>query len=87
MTTHRYCDGLRRRDFLKVGALGLAGLGLADYLRLAHAGEANGKAKSAIFVYLGGGPARGGLDGQTVPGMIIRQVWVSQRPRPDFANR
>lgn len=38
-------------------------------------------------VYLGGGPARGGLDGQTVPGMIIRQVWVSQRPRPTFANK
>jgi hypothetical protein len=55
MTSHRYCDGLRRRDFLKVGALGLAGLGLADYLRLAHAGEASGKAKAAIFVYLGGG--------------------------------
>ena len=32
-------------------------------------------------------PARGGLDSQTVPGMIIRQVWVSQRPRPDFANK
>jgi hypothetical protein len=29
----------------------------------------------------GGGPARGGPSGQTVPGMIIRQVWVSQRPR------
>jgi hypothetical protein len=38
-------------------------------------------------VYLGGGPARGGLDGQTVPGMVIRQVWVSQRPRPTFANK
>lgn len=38
-------------------------------------------------VYLGGGPARGGPAGQTVPGMIIRQVWVSQRPRPDFANK
>lgn len=38
-------------------------------------------------VYLGGGPARGGLESQTVPGMIIRQVWVSQRPRPPFANK
>jgi len=38
-------------------------------------------------VYLGGGPARGGPSGQTVPGMIIRQVWLSQRPRPAFANK
>jgi hypothetical protein len=38
-------------------------------------------------VYLGGGPARGGPESQTVPGMIIRQVWLSQRPRPTFANK
>ena len=38
-------------------------------------------------VYLGGGPARGGPTGQTVPGMIIRQVWLSNRPRPAFANK
>lgn len=55
--THRYCDGIRRRDFLKVGALGTTGLGLASYLRLAHAGEVRPAAgKAAIFVYLGGGP-------------------------------
>ena len=39
MTPHRYCDGIRRRDFFRAGALGAAGLGLADYLRLAAAGE------------------------------------------------
>jgi hypothetical protein len=38
-------------------------------------------------VYLGGGPARGGPAGQTVPGMVIRQVWLSVRPRPAFANK
>src|SRR5688572_8945409 len=58
MTTHRYCDGLRRRDFLRVGVLGAAGLSLADYLRLAEAGEVEkGKASSAIFINLGGGPS------------------------------
>ncbi|MFN4258233.1 MAG: DUF1501 domain-containing protein [Gemmataceae bacterium] len=57
MTTHRYCDGLSRRDFVKVGAVGALGFTLADFLRLARAGEARGgKAKSAIFVWLGGGP-------------------------------
>lgn len=29
-----FCDGIARRDFLKVGALGLAGLTLADLLRV-----------------------------------------------------
>lgn len=37
-------------------------------------------------IYAGGGPARGGPTSQTVPGMIIRQIWVSERPRPSFAN-
>jgi hypothetical protein len=38
--------------------LGAAGLGLADYLRLSEAGEIRGgKATSAIFINLGGGPS------------------------------
>lgn len=58
MTTPRYCDGIRRRDFLRVGVLGAAGLGLADYLRLAEAGEVRGgKATAAIFLNLAGGPS------------------------------
>lgn len=58
MSSHRYCDGVKRRDFLKVGALGAAGLTLSNYLRLAHAGKVDPKArgKSAIFINLGGGP-------------------------------
>ena len=63
MATNRTCDGVRRRDFLKVGVLGGCGLTLANYLRMASAGEATasslgrGKATSAIFVNLGGGPS------------------------------
>ena len=46
-----------RRDFLKAGALGFAGLNLAGYLRLANAGAVkSSKAKGAIFINLGGGP-------------------------------
>ncbi|MEQ8791742.1 MAG: DUF1501 domain-containing protein [Pirellulaceae bacterium] len=54
----RYCDGISRRDVLQTGALGMLGLTLGGYLRRANAGEvaAAAKAKSAIFVYLGGGP-------------------------------
>jgi hypothetical protein len=63
MATNRTCDGVHRRDFLKVGVLGGCGLSLAGYLRLAAAGEVTapapgrGKATSAVFINLGGGPS------------------------------
>src|SRR6476620_4383494 len=58
MATNRYCDGVSRRDFLKVGALGATGMSLASYLRLAEAGEVRtGKATAAIFINLAGGPS------------------------------
>jgi hypothetical protein len=48
---------VRRRDFLKVGAIG-AGLSLSGYLRMASAGEIKGaKATNAIFINLTGGPS------------------------------
>src|SRR4051794_4061807 len=54
----RTCDGIRRRDFLRVGALGATGLSLADYLRLAEAGEVrSARATSAVFINLTGGPS------------------------------
>jgi hypothetical protein len=53
----RLCDGIDRRDFLRVGGMGLAGLTLADLLRHdAHAG-AGKRQKSVIYVVLGGGPS------------------------------
>ena len=48
------CDGVSRRNFLKIGALG-AGLTLADLLRGQAAAPAAAK-KSAIMIWLGGGP-------------------------------
>ena len=33
------CDGINRRSFLRVGFLGLAGLSLADHLRLTAAAQ------------------------------------------------
>jgi hypothetical protein len=57
MTMSLTCDGVRRRDFLKVGAIG-AGLSLSGYLRMASAGEVKGaKATNAIFINLTGGPS------------------------------
>jgi hypothetical protein len=53
------CDGVSRRDLLRVGALGALGLTLADVLREeARAGAAprwRARARSVILVYLGGG--------------------------------
>lgn len=55
----RYCDGISRRNFLKIGAFG-AGLTLADMLRAraTAAGTSAASAnKSVIMVYLPGGPS------------------------------
>jgi hypothetical protein len=54
----RFCDGVSRRGFLKIGAFG-AGLTLAEMLRLrALAGEAAPTPnKAAIMIYLPGGPS------------------------------
>jgi hypothetical protein len=60
----RFCDGVSRRSFLKIGALGVAagGLTLADIFRSeARAGSAgtpsrSGQHKGVINIFLGGGP-------------------------------
>ena len=38
-------------------------------------------------VFLGAPVGRSGLEGASVDGVIIRQVWVSGNPRPSFASR
>lgn len=56
-----YCDGLRRRDFVTVGAAGLASFGMGDLLRAkaeAAAKGANGRATSVILIWLDGGPSQ-----------------------------
>ena len=57
----RFCDGISRRNFLKIGAFG-AGLTLADMLRLRKAPRDTAAAgttshKAAIMIYLPGGPS------------------------------
>ncbi|RIK74191.1 MAG: DUF1501 domain-containing protein [Planctomycetota bacterium] len=56
----QYCDGVSRRDFLRVGALAVGGLTMADVLRLqaegASAGQSPARGKSVIMIYLPGGP-------------------------------
>jgi hypothetical protein len=42
---------------------------------------------SPHVVYLGSPSTRSGPDSQTVPNMVIRQLWVSSRPRPAYATK
>jgi len=51
----RLCDGLPRRDFLRIGALGLGGLSLSELLA-AEAAAGERRAKSVIMIYLVGAP-------------------------------
>ncbi len=58
MQLHRTCDGHSRRDFLRVGSLSATGFTLANYLKMAEAGEVSQtKSKGAIFIDLPGGPS------------------------------
>src|SRR5438477_3440887 len=61
-STQKFCDGVTRRNFLQIGAFG-AGLTLADMLRAkaladsTPAAQTPTAAKSAIMIYLPGGPS------------------------------
>ena len=56
----KLCDGLGRRDFLRIGSLGAAGLALPDLLsQQSRAGEQKGsfgRAKRCLLLFLTGGP-------------------------------
>jgi hypothetical protein len=53
----RFCDGISRRSFLKIGGLALGGLGLPALLRAEHKAGIRRSHKSVIMVYLSGGLA------------------------------
>ena len=63
-TPKRLCDGLTRREALRVGGLGFAGLSLADFFRLREMQAAPamprcfGRAKACILLYLYGSPSQ-----------------------------
>ena len=76
-------DGRNGRFNLTIDDGGVGGSRIYDY----------GKPYSGTYdprphhVYLGSPANRSGADSQTVPNMVIRQVWVSSRPRPSYANK
>jgi hypothetical protein len=55
--SRRYCDRINRRDFLRVGALGLGALTLPDILRLRAQAGSSATPRSVIMICLAGGPS------------------------------
>lgn len=56
LSTGRLCDGVSRRDFLRVGALGMGGLALPQLLRAEALSGIRKSHKAVIMIYLVGAP-------------------------------
>ena len=52
----RLCDGMTRRDALKIGALGLGGMSLPDLLQAEQRAGIKGSHKAVIMIYMPGAP-------------------------------
>lgn len=52
----RFCDGISRRNFLRIGALGLGGLALPQLLEAESNAGLRRSHKAVIMIYLPGGP-------------------------------
>src|SRR5215510_5734304 len=55
-TTRRFCDGVSRRNFIRIGALGLGGLALPQLLEAEALAGIRRSHKAVIMLYLPGGP-------------------------------
>src|SRR5438477_3576625 len=53
----RFCDGISRRNFLRIGALGLGGLALPQLLRAEAQSGVRRSHKAVIMIFLPGGPS------------------------------
>ena len=52
----RLCDGMTRRDALKIGAVGLGGMSLPDLLQAEQRAGIKGSHKAVIMIYMPGAP-------------------------------
>ena len=52
----RFCDGVSRRSFMKIGGLAMGGLTMPDLLQAESQSRAGSSKKSVIMIYLAGGP-------------------------------
>src|SRR5436309_767982 len=53
----RFCDGVSRRNFLRIGALGLGGLALPQLLQAEEQAGIRRSHKAVIMIFLPGGPS------------------------------
>lgn len=53
----RFCDGVSRRNFLKIGGLGLGGVALPQILRAEASNGVKRSHKAVIMIFLPGGPS------------------------------
>ena len=56
-STPAYCDGMRRRDFVRLGAAGMVSLGLPELLQMKATASQGGKNCRVILIWLDGGPS------------------------------
>lgn len=52
----RFCDGVSRRDFLRIGSLGLGGAALPQLLQAEQVAGLRNSKKSVIMIYMAGAP-------------------------------
>lgn len=52
----KFCDRVSRRNFIKIGALGMGGLSLPQLLQAETSARRGRSQKSIIMIYMPGGP-------------------------------
>ena len=55
--SRRFCDGVSRRNFIKIGALGMGGLALPQLLQAEAQSGIRKSHKAVIMIFLPGGPS------------------------------
>ena len=55
-SSRRFCDGVSRRNFLRIGTLGMGGIALPQLLQAESGSGLRSGHKAVIMVYLPGGP-------------------------------
>ena len=56
--TSKFCDGVTRRSFLRIGSIGTAGLSLPNMLRAGTVSPTSRPDHSVVMIYLPGGPTQ-----------------------------